>query len=227
MNHNGFTWSPDGREIAFYSVQGSHSSIYRMRADGTGKPDLVTEFEVSALVTDWTADGKNLIVTLHPAGKPYELWVAPLTPGQKPYQLIAGPYSCRFGMVSPNGKWITYVSNETGQAEVYVQSFPPGAGKWQISTNGGDGPTWRADGKELLYVQPDRPAFKFMAAPVKTDAVKFDGGSPVLLFEAPEGSKAWAFTADAQKVLSVTATEKDNRQQAFSIVVNWLAGVKQ
>ena len=86
-------------------------------------------------------------------------------------------------MLSPDGRWLAYVSDESGRYEVYVQSFPGGGGKRQVSTGGGIGPRWRGDGKELFYHAPDG---KLMAVPVKSGA-SFEAGAPVALFEFRAG----------------------------------------
>lgn len=79
-----------------------------------------------------------------------DLWVLPLTGDRKPSVLFGGNYMEDMGRLSPDGRWIAYMSNETGRDEVYVQPFPPTSGKSQISSNGGSQPLWRADGKELF-----------------------------------------------------------------------------
>src|SRR5204862_49735 len=81
---------------------------------------------------------------------------------------------------SPDGRFVAYVSDESGRAEVYVQSFPASGGKWQISTGGGDQPQWRRDGGELFYMAPDK---KLMAVPI-APGNEFAPGSPVALFAA-------------------------------------------
>ena len=85
--------------------------------------------------------------------------------------------------VSPNGKWVAYVSYQSGRSEVYVQSFPPSDGKWQISTMGGMEPAWREDGKELYYANSDN----LYAMQVKTDSGAFEPGVVKPLFRSPPG----------------------------------------
>jgi hypothetical protein len=90
----------------------------------------------------------------------------------------AGPYEMENPRISPNGKWVAYTSTQSGRSEVYVQRFPPGQGKWQISTIGGAEPAWRADGKELFFVCGDQ----LIAMQVRTDTEVFEPGAPRPLF---------------------------------------------
>jgi eukaryotic-like serine/threonine-protein kinase len=92
---------------------------------------------------------------------------------------MLGPWNMDVVRVSPNGRWVAYDSNESGRSEVYVQAFPPGEGKWQVSTSGGMEPAWREDGKEMYFVSGD----KLIAVGVKTDLPVFDTEVSRPLFE--------------------------------------------
>ena len=127
---------------------------------------------------------------------------------------------------SSDGKWVAYVSNESGRDEVYVQSFPASGGKWQVSTNGGFTPRWRGDGKELFYIAPDR---KIMSVEVKAGATIFEVSSPRGLFEAPvdapAGTNRYDISPDGQRFL-VNAPAENTSSSSMTVVLNWLAGVK-
>src|SRR5262245_32038896 len=81
-----------------------------------------------------------------------DVWALPFSGDRKPVPVLQMPFAENFPQISPDGKWMSYTSNETGRPEIYVQSFPPGAGKWQISSSGGNFSRWRRDSKELLYL---------------------------------------------------------------------------
>jgi Tol biopolymer transport system component len=100
--------------------------------------------------------------------------------GGKPFPFLNSPFNEDQGAFSPDGKWVAYGSNETGRFEVYVRPFPGPGREWQISTNGGNSPRWRADGRELYFVAPDR---KLMAAAVITTAGNVSSGVPQTLFQ--------------------------------------------
>ena len=98
----------------------------------------------------------------------------PLFGDKQPFPFLATEFSEYQGRFSPDGRWVAYVSNESGEQEVYVQSFPASGGKWQISTDGGAQPVWRHDGRELFYINPDR---KLMSVEIKTGVLGIGSGS--------------------------------------------------
>ena len=104
----------------------------------------------------------------------------------------------RLAIFSPDGKWMAYASDESGQYEIYVQTIPAGGAKFQISTEGGNDPAWKRDGKELFYLDPDQ---KLMAVPVKIDGATFEPGTPQALFTAG-GATNFAVTRDGQRFLA-------------------------
>ena len=146
----------------------------------------------------------------------------------KPMLILKTQFAEQQGRFSPDGKWIAYVSNETGTTEVYVQSFPPSGGKWQLSSNGGVTPRWRSDGRELFYLAPDR---KIMSVEVRTSGTTFDHGSAKPLFQVTvdavttTATNRYDVSADGQRFL-VNASVEDARSVPITVVVNWLASVK-
>jgi eukaryotic-like serine/threonine-protein kinase len=128
------------------------------------------------------------------------------------------------GTLSPDGRWLAYASNVSGRYEVYVQSFPGGGGKRQVSTGGGSGPRWRRDGQELFYYAGDG---KLMAEPV-INGESFDMGPAVSLFEFRSGTTLalvapYAVTADGKRFLINTMGETEPNAP-LTVVVNWAAG---
>ena len=213
------SWSPDGRQIAFTIDGESPSIVRRVAANGSGKEELVARLDRNAEVEQWTADGQYLILTANVLGKPQEVWAVPLSGGRKPFPVVTSPFYNSAGNVSRDGKWIAYAGKETGKNEVYVQDFPPKGGKWQISTAGGNYPFWRADGRELFYLDGS----KLMSAEVNTNAGKFEAGIPKLLFDMPKGAYFGGFSADGQKFLLL----EQGPPQPFTVVLNWPAGIKR
>ena len=104
---------------------------------------------------DWSPDGKYILYEKVDPKSKFDLWVLPTSGDNKPVPYLQTESNEAHARFSPNGKWVAYASDESGRTELYVQSFPAGRGKWQISTSGGDQPSWRRDGKELFYVAPD------------------------------------------------------------------------
>ena len=137
-----------------------------------------------------------------------------------------GATSAAGGTVVRHGKWIAYTSNESGDYEIYVRSFPDTGGKWQVSSKGGTEPRWRRNGKELFYVSADR---KLMAVDVKTGAT-FEAGTPHALFDLHSGWEAftsnYAVTKDGQRFLLPISVEVGNTAP-LAVVLNWTALLKR
>jgi serine/threonine protein kinase/Tol biopolymer transport system component len=148
-------WSPDGKRVV-YSTQkpgAVGTEIYLQRADGAGGRELLLSSGFLDHPTDWTRDGKYVLINRGQPGS-QRIWIVPVFGDRKPFPLFPNAaYDHLDGRVSPDGKWIAYVSAEAGPAEVYMTSFPEGIGKWQISTGGViPAALWRADGRELYFV---------------------------------------------------------------------------
>jgi eukaryotic-like serine/threonine-protein kinase len=110
------------------------------------------------IVSDWSTDGRFLLYTEDSndvgARTRADIWAFSLQ-DRKPIPITNTRFRDVRARFSPNGKWIGYSSDEPGRAEIFVQSFPPGGGGWQVTRNGGDHPRWSRDGRELFYLSPD------------------------------------------------------------------------
>jgi hypothetical protein len=129
------------------------------------------------LPNSWSLDGQLLLCTRQ-TGSGDHLELLPMESGS-PKSFIAGSGSQTNGQISPDGKWVAYASDESGAWEVYVTSFPAGAGKWQVSRGGGQEPRWRGDGKEVFYIATNG---MLTAVPVDAQNV-FATGTPLQLFQ--------------------------------------------
>jgi Tol biopolymer transport system component len=141
------TWSPDGKHVVFGSNQKLRFVLYEKNSDGSGSSQEIADLgaeEVGAW--NWSRDGKYLLVM-----KNKDLWYLPLSDRQ-PRPLVETSGSIRNAQFSPDGRFVAYSSNETGNWEVYVSPFPSGNSKWQISRGGGEEPRWSGNGKELFYL---------------------------------------------------------------------------
>jgi serine/threonine protein kinase len=217
-------WSRDSGQILFSSELKGGRDIYQKAASGLGDSQLVFQStDQRKSVNDWSPDGRYVVYDL--STPPTSLWVLPLFGDRKPFPFIKGAYDAREARFSPNGRFIAYTSNETGNYEVYVQTFPDRSGKWQVSTAGGTYPVWRRDGKELYFVSGG----KLMAVDVATDGPKFEAGIPKPLFAADfrpgNWSSVYAPTADGQRFLAVTTVEQQSISP-ITVVTNWPADLK-
>jgi len=218
-------FSPDGTRVAYGSDREGNSDIYVRAASGVGSEELVWKSDEAKWPDDWTRDGKALLVESQSPRNQMDLWLLPLGGDRKPVPLLTSPVNESHSAVSPDGRYFSYSSDETGRSEVYVQSFPPGGGKWQVSTGGGDQALWRRDGKELFYLAADG---QLMAVPVSTSPT-FSAGSPQALFDAATGEMTpsgirnfYLPSPDGSKflVLTYARTAKTN---AIHVVLDWKA----
>jgi len=152
-------WSPDGKHIVFGSTRnGGADNLYWVRADGAGEAVRLTESKNLQGPTSFSPDGKLLAFSEVTTQTGFDLWTLPLEgvesdhpkPG-KPEPFLVTPFNELAPMISPDGRWLAYQSNESGGDEVYVRSFPGPGGKWQISIGGGEWPVWSKKGQELFY----------------------------------------------------------------------------
>jgi len=216
-------WPADGTRIFFSSDRSGDWDIYQKAADGLGSTELVFQSKGQAMgLDDLSADGRYAIYTSPTGPALADLWVLPLFGDRKPFAFVQGGFGADSARFSPNGRYVAYSSNETGRDEVYVQTFPQHTGKWQISASGGEGPTWRRDGKELFYLAPDN---KLMALAVSTDSASFQAGIPKELFQAqliPSRTlrNIYVVSPDGQRFLMLVPAG-EAKPSPITVVVNW------
>ena len=147
-------WTPDGRHITFGGNLAGKRGIYSVMADGSAKPELLLATDGAPIPCSWSPDGKSLLYQQAMPNKPSRIWLLPVTGGVagKPVPLHDSAAYEADAQVSPDGKWVAYVSAETGQTEVYLQPFPGPGGKERVSTQGGDSARWSHDGRQLFYL---------------------------------------------------------------------------
>ena len=153
----------------------------------------------------------------------------PLTGDRKPEPVVQTPFSERQARFSPDGRWIAYMSMESGRAEVYLQSFPVSGRKWQISTSSGVQPMWRGDGRELFFLSLPGDVMAVPISPSKDGGL--EAGVPQKLFTALPtillgARNAWSVAPDGQRFLIVNAVGGTN-VAPITVVVNWDQGQGQ
>jgi Tol biopolymer transport system component len=185
-------WSPDGTRVALASSRMGPMDLYQKLASGGGVEERIVPTDQVKTPSSWSADGRFLLYNSTDPQTTIDLWIAPMVGDRTPSLFLKTPFREVLGEFSPDGRWVAYQSNETGQDEVYVRPFVPpmdpkstastapatASGQWQVSTAGGIQPVWRRDGKELYYLNP---AGAMMAVPITTGAT-LSPGAPVVLF---------------------------------------------
>ena len=219
-------WTPDGHRIT-YSSGGTGVQLHWVTADGSGKPERLVTSPGQPSPHSWSPDGKVLaFYERKEQGALRDIWVLPMTSERKPVPFLVTPFNERSPMFSPDGRWLAYVSDESGRDEIYVRLYRESAQKIPVSTEGGTDPVWSKSGRELFY----RDGNSLMAVPVKTGTV-FTVGWPEKLFDQPmvsqpnpgTGSLNYDVSADGRFVMIIPTGKNDE----VELVLNWFEELKR
>jgi serine/threonine protein kinase len=231
-------WKPDGTTIVFRSSRSGPFDLFEKPADSAGNERLLLTTPENKSPTDWSKDGRVLLYTVADPKTASDLWALPMTEpadARKPFPVLQTSFDEIQGQFSPDGHWITYVSNESGRYDVYVKPFPDAGGRFPVSAAGGTNPRWRRDGKELFYVADNQ----LMAVPIRPgrDARTLTAGAPLALFAThlalggnlPAGGynsgAQYTVTSDGQFLMNVTAN--DAVTSPITLVLNWTAALRK
>jgi serine/threonine protein kinase len=216
-------WSPDGNRIVY---SGGNGGMSVKAANGLGAEELLLRGANFPAV--WSPDGRFIIYVHRGVKTRRDLWVYPTFGDKKEYVLLNSTFDDQQPKLSANGRWLAYTSDETGNFEIYVQSFSAdgklGSDKKRISAAGGMFPVWRADGSELFFVAPDG---QMMSAAVKTDGSEFEFATPKALFKTRMMSLVVNFnefdvTPDGQRFLIGTLIG-ETKAAPPTVIMNWPA----
>jgi len=225
-------WSPDGRRIAFRSNRTGVYDLYAKDAKDTSEEEMLVKSLHQKFPTGWSPDGRFLVYSEYDPKTRNDIWVLPLEGDRKPFPFLQTEFGETVGSLSPvpDGQghfWMAYQSNETGQAEVYLRPFLPGApggpagSKVRVSTEGGVFPQWRRDGRELFYWAGN----KLMAVNVNLGGTP-EIGTPQALFEGQFGGSGFAPFADGRRFLFVEPAGEPPTPK-INVVLNWAAELKR
>jgi Tol biopolymer transport system component len=215
-------WSPDGNRIAFESY---NSLTVYVRSLGSAAADqiLVNDNE-RKILSDWSPAGDYLVYATLNANTKLDLVILPMSGDKKPVPLLHTQFNESEGRISPNGRWIAYVSDESGTQEVYVQRFPSLGDKRIVSIGGGVEPMWRKDGKELFYLSPDYSIVSVPFEPSEPPRI----GQPTPLFGAPVNTSStrnhYVVSPDGQRFL-INVEDQSTYLSPITVMVNWIQGL--
>jgi Tol biopolymer transport system component len=236
-------WSPDGSRVVFDSDRKGHLDLYQKASSGAGAEEMLLEDSLDKYPESWSPDGQSLAFHEIDPAMQRDIWVlrmgdaspgsGEVPSGASGQARKAQPFlrtrfdeaSLRF---SPDGRWLAYISNETGRYEIYVQPYPgPGGGKWQISTEGGTEPVWNPNGRELFY----RSGGKMMAVDIATQP-SFAVGKARMLFEGeyvptPATLSNYDVSPDGQRFLMLKPIDEAAGPTQINVVLNCFEELKR
>jgi eukaryotic-like serine/threonine-protein kinase len=214
-------WSPDGNRIVYTSHRDGAWGIYQKALNQEGSEELLYKKPgaIGITPTSWSSDGRFVLFQTGGSG----VLALPMEGDHKPIVLLPPQYNERGAGFSPDGRFVSYVSNETGESELYVRPFDPTGlhlvgEKTPISTGGAIGGTWRADGKEILYRAPDGTEMSVAI----TTTPGFQAEAPKPLFKSSYPGVA---TPDGQRFLVRVDVDADSAAP-YTVVLNWLASME-
>jgi len=211
-------WSPDGSRVAFATFDQGGQRIYQKTVSGSAEAEPLPPLPGATQAADWSRDGRFLIANVQRGTTNWDVWVLPLGGNpetSKPFAVAETTAPERFPRLSPDGRWLAYQSYLGAGDEVYVQAFPSGSVKRQVSNGGGIRPVWSHDGKQLFYFANG----KIWAVDVKSDASTIATGSPHLLFEvsSPAGP-SFDVGPDGRFLIPI---DTQSSGTPITIVTNW------
>ena len=220
-------WTADGSRIVFASDKAGAFNLYSQAADGTGQPERLTESSNVQLPTSMSPDGKRLVFRETDPKTNNDLKMLTLDGERRVIDLVHTQYVETNGEVSPDGRWLAYQSNESGQDEVYVRAFPnEDGGRSQVSVGGGAKPLWARSGRELFYVT-GTGAVRVMSAAIEP-GTSFSARTPVAVFEGPyfasNNGRTYDVSPDGQRFLMIkdpTGIGASAAPSQFIVVSNW------
>jgi Tol biopolymer transport system component len=227
-------WTPDSKRLTFGAYRkvnvdwDGHEDIYWMPSDGSRPAEPLVTVSGIQWPSSWSPDGRILafIERRNPANLNYDIWIYPI--GGEPAPFVVTEFTEHGAVFSPDGHWLAYHSNESGQMEVYVRAYPGPGGVSKVSTDGGSEPMWSPDGRELFYRCEDQ----LIAVAVETRP-RFRAGLQQVLFAGPYvlgGEAQYSVSPDGQRFLMIEeggAWNEIATQAQIILVQNWFEELKR
>jgi Tol biopolymer transport system component len=221
-------WTSDSRRIVFTSGKGGRYNLFLAGADGRGQVERLTDTPNAQRPTSVSPSGDLVLFNQNAPSTGLDVWQLRLSQPHEVRPYIQTRFDELEGAFSPDGRWIVYVSNETGRYEVYVQAYPGPGDKQRISIDGGFAPAWNPNGRELFYHTGDA----LMAVSVSQEQQSLHAGVPVRLFphhkDRQKPGTDYSVTRDGQRFLMVEGVEPGRGPSPrLEVVLNWFEEVKR
>ena len=219
-------WTPDGRRIIYYRITGPNQfQMVWQLADGSDPAEVLITNMRRPNPGSWSLDGKLLAFQDYNPETGFDLWMLPMEGDRQPIPWLKTKFNEWGPVFSPDHKWIAYISDESGQYEVYVRAYPGPGGKRQISTGGGEEVLWSRDGRTLYY----REGVKFISVAVQTQP-EFRAESPKVMFEGPflnVPGVSFDVAPDGKHFLMLEENQKQAPTTQLNVVLNWFDELKR
>jgi Tol biopolymer transport system component len=216
-------WSPDGTQVAYRAGTFDKPTIGLAASDGSGVKQTIACPKSPCEPSDWSPDGRFLVLTI---GRK-DVWTMPVGSEDRAQPLLAEPFTERDARISPDGRWLAYVSDETGRPEVSVRSLTGPARRFVVSDGGGDQPVWRRDGAELFFAGPEGRLVAVSVRPSPNAGLFF--GAATKLNVPPLGERhqntIYDVSLDGRIVYFQHQAGLEPPRQ-FSVVLGWRALIK-
>jgi serine/threonine-protein kinase len=216
-------WSPGGDRLAFVSNRDEGTfNVYVTAPDGAGVDTRLMETTAHQWLGSWVPDGERLVFGQYERSDTgYDIWSLSLGADRLPSPVLRTQFNERDPEISPDGRWMAYVGDDTGRDEVYVRRYPDASGRRQVSTAGGGQPRWHPDGSELFYKSGRRlVAVRFDVAEAP------DLGAPTGLFERPADIVDYDVSRDGRRFVVLEAMDISAPTELI-LVQNWFEELRR
>jgi Tol biopolymer transport system component len=170
-------WTPDGQRIVFSGSTNGVQNLYWMRADGSDRAERLTTSDFNQLAASWSADGRDLIFVEERRETRDDIYALSMA-DRTTRPVLQNPSGETHPTMSPDGRWLAYVSDDSGRPEVFVTAYGGPAGRVQISVAGGSNPRWTKDGRALVFSAPVRDGIRTIMSATITTTPVFAAGVP-------------------------------------------------